>query len=156
MEDGASPLLQSMLTSYPSARQNLIRNLADAMTEHLKAVAPVGKHYDLTGADQGGGTLRDSLFFQVGPGGATLLGAQQGVYVIGGTRPHPIAARHVAMLRFFWAREGVVFTGPRLPRGHPGNRAKDFRLTALARAFGDATIERAADRFWQDMTGGEG
>lgn len=152
VRDDMTPLLERMRSGYGAAREGLIRMLAESLQEQLHMVAPVGQHYGLGGSQQAGGTLRDSLFFRVGPDGATLLGASHGLYVIGGTQPHPIRARNARALRFWWVKKGGPFVGPSVQ--HPGNAPNDFRLTALANVFANGTVERAAARFWQTMQGG--
>lgn len=41
-----------------------------------------------------------------------------------GARWHPIKARRVRLLRFYWEREAVTFVGPRVR--HPGNPATTY------------------------------
>lgn len=152
VEDEATPLLRRMSGNADGARSGMVRRLAEALQEHVKAAAPVGHHFGPDGSPRPGGFLRDSLFFQVGPGGATLLGPAYGRIVITGARPHPIVAVRARALRFWWEREGVMFSGPRVR--HPGAPPNDFRRRALARAFDDGTVERAASEFWQGLMDG--
>jgi hypothetical protein len=42
-----------------------------------------------------------------------------------GSVEHPIPAKNVENLKFFWARENTMFYGPLVPR-HPGNRPYRF------------------------------
>lgn len=41
-----------------------------------------------------------------------------------GAKPHPIKARRVRLLRFYWVREGVTFVGPKVR--HPGNKGNEY------------------------------
>ena len=141
-----------MADGAAAARQRLVLLLSEALQEHVKLAAPVGRPYGLDGASRTSGTLRDSLAFQVGPDGAALMGAGHALYVIGGTAPHAIHVRNAKALRFWWARRGRVFVGASV--NHPGNAPNDFRRRALQAAFDDGTITRAASSYWQDLRGG--
>lgn len=55
-----------------------------------------------------------------------------------GAEAHPIKARRVRLLRFYWAREGVTFVGPKVR--HPGNKGNEYlwrplRQVATRRGF---------------------
>lgn len=43
-----------------------------------------------------------------------------------GADPHPIEAKNVENLKFYWERAGTMFYGPNLPNQHPGNRPYKF------------------------------
>ncbi|MHB1937070.1 MAG: hypothetical protein ACYCOR_10850 [Acidobacteriaceae bacterium] len=129
--------------------QQLIQESADSLTGQLRATAPVRKN---PGAGVLGGTLRDSLVFDVGQLGATLLGVEYAQYVIQGTVPHPIDAKNAPELVFFWEKIGAVFHGPHV--NHPGTRPNDFRFRALENAVNMGELELVAARFFQRMVGG--
>ena len=143
----------------------VIRGTADTLTPFLKQNAPVGKYYDLSGGVHYGGQLRESLRFNVGEYGATLSGARQGGWVIGGTAPHmiqPRGARSVvkthqelpqfAHLTFFWPRAGRVVTPPMVH--HPGNRPNDFRWKAFQQAMDERAIQDTANRLMLQWAAG--
>ncbi len=129
--------------------QQLIQEASDALTGQLRAVAPVRKS---PGSGILGGTLRDSLVFDVGQLGATLLGVEYAKYVITGTVPHPIDAKNAPELVFFWEKIGGIFHGPHV--NHPGTRENDFRFQALENAVNMGELELVAARFFQRMVGG--
>jgi hypothetical protein len=41
-----------------------------------------------------------------------------------GAKDHPITARRVQLLRFYWEREGVHFVGKKVR--HPGNKGNEY------------------------------
>lgn len=149
IDDRATEVLRRLVGNAAGARQKLVRNLAESLEEHVKAQAPVGRHYDLQGNAHAPGYLRQSLHFALGETGAVLMGAAYGRIVITGAGPHPIVVRNAKNLRFYWAKRGKVFVGPAV--NHPGSPPNDFRRRALKVANDDGTIERAATRFWQDL-----
>lgn len=124
------------------ARPNLqqaVKMLAVALEEALRVTAPLGRHYTYGGDLIPGGDLRESLRFDVGELGATLLGAQHGEYVITGTPPHPIQASAAPELAFFWAKIGKSFRFGAV--NHPGTRPNDFRSKAIDLAFENGQLD---------------
>lgn len=133
VKDNASPKLRNLLGSTTLTLQRMVEETTAAMMPFLRQNAPVGRHYTYSGSPVPGGTLRDSLRWEVGMLGAVLLGAAHGRYVIMGTRPHTIVARNAAALAFYWERVGQSVRFRRV--NHPGNRPNDFRYAAVQQAF---------------------
>lgn len=143
IEDNLTPLLTDVASVVQQNLQWGVKAVTEVLTEEMQVTAPLGRHFSFSGTMQPGGTLRRSLRFDVGDLGAVLMGADYGKYVIGGTRPHTIAARNASALAFFWERLGRTFVGPSVH--HPGTRANDFRSKALDLAFESGELTRIFD-----------
>jgi hypothetical protein len=111
------------------------------ITAAIKKEAPIGKHFDLYGNDQGGGELRDSLYPVVyHQGGFTQIMVkskkEQTKYVVGGTKPHDIPVSNKPYLQFWWEKmdndfpigmwNDGTYSGPGTLVSHPGQRPNAF------------------------------
>ena len=143
-------LLSRMIGGADIELQALIEDAAGVMTEQLKITAPVSHNP----SRPAGGTLRDSLVFDIGQLGATLLGVDYAAYVIEGTAPHAIDAKNHPNLVFFWEKIGATFVGPHV--NHPGTRPNDFRMIALENAIDMGELELVCATFFQRLVGGGG
>ena len=63
-------------------------------------------------------------------------------YIIQGTRPHPIVARRVKFLHFYWPKMGGWVFFKRVM--HPGTAPNDIIANAWQNSQGDAILDRAA------------
>lgn len=132
-EDGISPQILYMSRTTEDMLNRLIRQSTEAATPFLRQLTPVGQHFDFDGTLHPGGQLRNSLYWQVGELGAVLHGAEQGVFVAGGTSPHVIAPRTKQALAFYWPKMGGGIVRRRVQ--HPGNAANDFRQKGMQAWF---------------------
>lgn len=116
-----------------NADRDLVRQVASTLLPRLKQAAPISKP-DYFGRNNPG-TLKRSLHFRSSGKTMELWGADYGLYVIGGTRPHIIAARRKPFLVFWWDKTRRVMYLKRVK--HPGTQPNDFRQTALEEADAD-------------------
>lgn len=151
-DDHATELVLGMQMTVGDVMETLIRETSEVMTPFLEQEAPIGRHYGFDGSLQMGGQLRDSLNWNVGPYGATLQGAKQGEYVIGGTRPHVIRPRVKQRLAFFWPKVGRGVTFGMVH--HPGTDANDFRQKAIQQAFDEMAIQDVTERIMTEWIAG--
>ncbi|SIS88382.1 hypothetical protein [Alicyclobacillus vulcanalis] len=154
IDDQVTERIQFMADTVGNVMQDLVEQTAETLTPFLKQNAPVGQHYRFDGTMLPGGQLRDSLRFEIGMYGARLLGAKQGIYVIGGTRPHPIFPRRAKALAFFWPKvgHGVVFGRV----NHPGTKPNDFREAALQQAVDEMALQQVFERVINGWITGSG
>lgn len=132
--------------------QKLVHETSDAVLPFLRKEAPVGRHYTREGARLPGGELRDSLHMVEGELGAYLEGAEQGIFVIGGTAPHVIRPKNAKALSFYWERVGKKVI--RKVVHHPGNEPNDFRQTAVQMLFDTGTMRDLTQRIMQAWVSG--
>lgn len=139
------PNLAAVERTFAMAPRNMLRELDRAVQKtgilierNSKVEAPVNKQ-------TGGGNLRQSIRFRkTGTAkGVVEVGAEYGVYVHGGTRPHVIRIRNKRVLAN--KRTGQVFG--RVVH-HPGTKANPFLQRGVDRAqpsinkyFTDAVIK---------------
>lgn len=133
--------------AIPNEQSRTLESVADRILVHLRAVVPVSKP-DYFGRNRPG-ILRDSLKFRRRGRDMELWGADYGLYVIGGTRPHPIVARRKPFLVFYWEKTGRVMYLKRVR--HPGTKPNDFREAALDRA--DADVRRELNTLAERIMG---
>ena len=153
MQDDFSPLIEGMAQTVGNVMQALVQETSNVLTPFLRQNAPIGQHFSFGGTLLPGGELRNSLHFTMGQFGSYLSGAEQGKWVIGGTRPHSIEPVAAPMLAFFWPKVGRSVYKKHV--NHPGNSANDFRWTAVQQAFDEMAIQDVANRIMTEwITGG--
>ena len=152
IQDDLTPLIEGMIGTVGNVMQDLVEGVSETLTPFLRQNAPVGEHYRFDGTLLPGGQLRDSLHFTVGQFGSYLAGAKQGVYVIGGTKPHPITPKVAPRLAFFWPKVGKGVYRQHV--NHPGNKANDFRWTAVQQAFDEMAIQDISNRIMTQWIAG--
>lgn len=144
LEGDAINRLQFLSRTRDNMLQRLVESVAEAVLPYLKEAAPVGEHFSPQGGELGGGTLRESLNWQMGELGANLMGVEYGRIVIAGSPPHMIYPRRAKALHFWWARESQeVF---RKSVRHPGHRPNDFRQKGLQEAFDTMAVQNTIER----------
>jgi len=153
VQDQVSELISGMLGTVGNVMQDLVEETSETLTPFLRQNAPLGEHYKFDGTMVPGGALKNSLRFVVGEYGSYLSGAKQGLFVIGGTRPHTITPKTAQRLAFFWPKVGTGVMPKKV--NHPGNKSFDFRLAAIQQAFDEMAIQDVCQRVMtQWMTGG--
>lgn len=93
-----------------------------------------------------GGTLRSFQVRQSGMSASVESRSKIAHFMNVGTAPHPIVARRVPLLSFFWARMGIHFLGRSV--NHPGTKATRFVHVETQLGIQELAVlvERAADR----------
>ncbi|MFB5193070.1 hypothetical protein [Alicyclobacillus fastidiosus] len=166
-DDSLTSIIEGMADSAGNLMDALVRGVSETMTPYVKQHAPVGKRYLLDGTMIMGGELRDSLHFVYGQYGSYLAGARQGIWVIGGTKPHRIAPRgprsvvstrkqlpQFPHLSFFWPKVGTAV----FPKAvnHPGTEPNDFRWEAFQQAMDEMAIQDVTNRIMTQWVSGGG
>ncbi len=151
VEDLLSERLDRMAAAVRPGLQGGTEQLAALLTTEMHETAPLGRHFSFGGAPVPGGHLRESLRFATGDLGATLMGARYGLFVIGGTDPHPIVGS--PRLSFYWQRVGHGVHRARVQ--HPGTRPNDFRLAAIDAAYEGGTLMRLYDQILASILEGD-
>ena len=108
--------------------------LADAFAETLSHNVPVGRPET---TNKPIGALKGSIHAEVESRRKAIvrIGGPESaaISVEKGAPHHPIPkAGKQARLNFFWQKKGRRFVGPRLPKGHPGNRPQPYFYPTVA------------------------
>lgn len=152
--DHISPTLNGLANSASTMLQELIEEESQTLTPYVQQNAPVGTYYDLDGTMRRGGQLKDSLRFVIGQWGSYLMGAQQGVFVAGGTKPHTIEPKVASRLAFFWGKVNKAVYPQKV--NHPGTKKNDFRQNALQQASDEMAIQDTAVRILSEWVTSSG
>lgn len=152
-DDAMRPRLTYMRDTVNDMLQRTVRSTTDTLLPYLRAVTPVGQHFDFDGTMHPGGQLRNSLYWQVGELGAMLHGAEQGVFVAGGTAPHEIRPSTKSALAFYWPRVGGGVVRKRVM--HPGTAKNDFRQKGVEAAFNGMAVQETILRIVSQWASGE-
>jgi hypothetical protein len=150
--------------SFEPIADEWLQEIQGPVVDALRAKAPVGKHYDLSGGEHPTHAFQMSLYpVQYHSVGSVMLQVKSNQnyakYILGGTRAHIIRAKGLhagtgqqsggaSVLAFWWAKLGQAAFFPQVQ--HPGTKANLFNVVvkdALAPDLREQLVTKIRARY---------